>query len=59
MTLDTLVVVGLVALLSVVAALLWRAERRRDAALKSSKRAQRLQEQVEWDRLVEKNRERP
>ncbi len=59
MTLETLVVVGLVALLSLVAALLWWAERRRDTALKSTKRAVRLQEQVEWDRMVEKNRERP
>jgi hypothetical protein len=59
MTLETFIVLGLIAVLGGVAALLWRAGRRRDTALKSSKRALRLQEQVEWDRMVEQARKRP
>jgi type II secretory pathway pseudopilin PulG len=58
MTLETFIVLGLVAVLSSVAALLWRAGRRRDTALKLSKRALRLQEQLEWDHMVEEARKR-
>ena len=56
MTVETFIVLGLVALLGVVAALLWRTGRRRDTAIKSSQRALRLQEQLEWDHMVEKTR---
>ena len=59
MTLETLVVVGLIVSLSIAAALLWRTGRRRDTALQVSKRALRLQEQLEWDRMVEQGRKRP
>ena len=50
MTTEFLVVLGLAAPLGGLAALLWRAERRRDTALKSASRARRLQEQLDWDR---------
>jgi len=56
MTTEAVVVLGLVALLTLVAAVLWRVGRVRDMALKSSKRAERLQEQSEWDNMVEKGR---
>lgn len=59
MTLETLVVVGLVVSLSLVAALLWRSGRRRDSATKLSKRAQRLREQLEWDRMAEGHAKKP
>lgn len=58
MTTEAVVVFGLVALLTALAAMLWRVGRARDMALKSSKRAERLQQQSEWDRMVEKGRNR-
>ena len=57
MTTEALVVLGLVALLGLMAARLWRAERRRDTALKSASRALRLEEQLVWDRKLERLRE--
>ena len=59
MTTEALVVFGLVALLSLVSALLWRAERRRDTARKAASRALRLQEQLDWDRNFGKLRKTP
>jgi hypothetical protein len=50
MTTEALVVLGLAAPLGGLAAWLWRAERRRNIALKSASRALRLQEQLDWDR---------
>ena len=57
MTTEFLVVLGLAAPLGGLAVWLWRAERRRDTALKSASRALRLEEQLVWDRKLERLRE--
>ena len=59
MTTEFLVVLGLAAPLGGLAVLLWRAERRRVAALKSASRALRLEEQLVWDRKLERLRKTP
>jgi hypothetical protein len=59
MTTDAFVVLGLAALLGLIAALLWRAERRRDTALKSASRALRLEERLVWDRKLDRLRKTP
>jgi type II secretory pathway pseudopilin PulG len=53
MTAQSIVVLGLIALLSAYAALLWRGLSRRQSEQKSARRAQRLQEQLAWDRMKE------
>ena len=59
MTTEALIVLGLAALLGLIAALLRRAERRRDTALKSASRALRLEEQRVWDRKFDRLRKTP
>ena len=53
MTGQSVVVLGLIALLSVYAVVLWRGLSRRQTEQKSARRAQRLQEQLAWDRMKE------
>ena len=59
MTTEALVVLGLVALLTLFSALLWMAERRRDTARNAASRALRLEEQLVWDRKLDRLRETP
>lgn len=58
MTTQSFVVLALVALLGVYALVLWRATLRRTKSEKSARRAQRLQEQIAWDRMTEDHKSR-
>ena len=59
MTDQSLIVLGLIGLLIVFAGLLWRAAGRRTATVKATKRAQRLEEQLAWDRRRQDAHDRP
>jgi type II secretory pathway pseudopilin PulG len=58
MTSQSIVALGLIALLSAYAVVLWRGLRRRRTDLKSARRAQRLQQQLAWDRMKEEGARR-
>ncbi len=59
MTLQSLIVLGLIALFIGIAAWLWRAAGRRTTTHNAAKRAQRLEEQLAWDRMREDAQNKP
>ena len=56
MTTLSYLLLGLLLLLSLVAAVFWRTARRRDTRLRSARRARRLEQLVAWDLKMEQGR---